>query len=195
MTAPSSQIDNLRQLAQAGDVTAFLREASRLHPSDLAEVLAELDAELRLKMVQALPPPLVSEALAEMEEAGQAEQVLAALNPRQAADIVDQLQDDDAVDLIGDLPPETASRILAHVAQRANVERLLAYGEETAGGLMTTTVVAVPVGATASQAIREIRRQAEESEDFYQVYVVDRDGRLVGLLPLQRLVVAPTDQG
>lgn len=194
MTAPSSQIDNLRQLAQAGDVTAFLREASRLQPADLADVLAELDPELRLKMVQALPPQLVSEALTEMEETGQAEQVLAALNPQQAADLVDQLEDDDAVDLIGDLPPETASRILAHVAHRADVERLLAYGEETAGGLMTTAVVAVRAGATASQAIREIRRQAEESEHFYQVYVVNRDGRLVGLLPLQRLVVAPPDR-
>lgn len=194
MTATSAQKETLRQLAFAGDVTGFLKEANRLHPSDLAHLLAALDPGLRLRMVQALPPRLVSEVLAEMTEQEHPEEVLAALNPEKAAGIVDELQDDVAVDLIAELPPAKASRILAHVAHRADLERLLAYGEETAGGLMTTVVVTVPATATAGEALNEIRRQAEEGEDFYQVYCVDRDDRLLGVLPVQRLVVAPPDR-
>jgi magnesium transporter len=153
-----------------------------------------LDPEFRLRIVQALPPELVSEALAEMEHEEHPEAVLAALNPEQAAGIVEQLEPDDAADLIGELPPTVASRILSYVADRADLEKLLAYEEDTAGGLMTPEVVRVPVSATASQAIEEIRRQAEEMENFYQVYCVDDSGRLMGVLPLQRLVAAAPDR-
>jgi magnesium transporter len=125
-----------------------------------------------------------------MEEEEHPEELLAALQPEQAADIVDELEDDDAADLISELPVDQARRILAYVADRADIERLLTYDEETAGGKMTAAVVAVRDDVTAALAIEEIRRQAEGVEDFYQIFCVDRNHRLVGVLPLQRVVVA-----
>jgi magnesium transporter len=184
----------LLDLAASGDLNRFLREASRLHASDLSDVLAQLDSEVRLRLVQALPPRVVSEALAEMEEEEHPEAVLAALNPEQAADIVDELPPDDAVDLIAELPLDKATRILAAVAHRADLERLLRYDESTAGGLMTTEFVAVRDTVPAGEAIEQIRRQGEEVPDLYQVYCVDETRRLTGLLSLQRLVLAPTDR-
>jgi magnesium transporter len=74
--------------------------------------------------------------------------------------------------------------------ERTEVDRLLRYDEETAGGRMTSHVVTVPASATAEQALEEIRRQAEEVEDFYQVFVVDRDRKLVGVLPFKDLVIS-----
>jgi magnesium transporter len=74
------------------------------------------------------------------------------------------------------------------------VDRLLAYDEESAGGLMTTHLVTVRATATAGEAIEEIRRQAEEAEGFYQVFVVDGEGRLQGLLPLKDLVTSPVNR-
>lgn len=182
--------DRLRRWAEAGELARFLARARDLHPSDLSDVLASLDPDARLRLVQHLPPDVVSEALAEMEDEEHPEEILAQLVPERAADIVEELQDDDAADLIGDLPPETAARILASVAGRADLERLLVYDEESAGGLMTAAVVAVREGVTAGEAIEEIRRQAEEVGDFYQIHVVDDRRRLVGILPLQRVVVA-----
>ncbi|MFQ6045532.1 MAG: magnesium transporter, partial [Gemmatimonadales bacterium] len=132
-------------------------------------------------------------ALAEMEETEHPEDVLAQLGPGEAADIVEELDDDDAADLIGDLPPDRAAQILAEVEDRAGVERLLRYDEESAGGLMTGAVVALPQSLTAGEALEDIRRQAREIEEFYQVFCVDEHNRLVGVLPLQRLVVAPPD--
>jgi magnesium transporter len=183
-------LDELRQLAESGDVARFLGLARELQPADLSDVLAGLDPDLQLRLVQTLPPELVSEALAEMEEEEHPEELLAALRPEDAADIVEELEDDDAVDLIAELPADQAARILRHVADRADIERLLVYDEESAGGRMTAHVVAVPERATAGHAIEEVRRQAAEVEEFYQIFVVDERHRLVGILPLQRMVVA-----
>jgi magnesium transporter len=182
----------MQRVAERGDVASFLRYARSVHPSDLSDVLAQLDDELQLRVVQALPPELVSEALAEMETEEHPEDLLAALRPEQAAGIVSELEADDAADLIGDLPPDAARRILGHlaVAERADVERLLAYGEETAGGRMTTAMITVPTTATLGDALESVRAQAEEIEDFFQVYCVEPDGRLGGVLSLQRFVVA-----
>ncbi len=184
--------DELRRLAETGRFEQFSTLAAEVHPSDVSDVLATLDDDLRVKLVESLPPGIVSEALAEMEEEEHPEEILAAVEPEIAADIVEELEDDDAADLIADLSEEDATRILSEVEteERADIERLLTYDEETAGGLMTAHVVAVPEQATAGAAIEEIRRQAEEIGDFYQVFCVDDRQRLVGTLPLQRVVVA-----
>ncbi len=181
----------LRHLAEAGEIGQFLAAARGLHASDLSDVLARLEPDVRLRIVRELPPELVSDALAEMEEEEHPEEVLAALLPDQAAHIVEELEVDDAVDLIGDLPPESVAPILSRVADRAEIERLLGYDEDTAGGRMNAAVLAVEESATAQEAIDEIRRQAEEIGEFYQVYCVDDRFRLVGVLPLQRVVIAP----
>ena len=191
---PAGLLDEMRRVAERGDVASFLRYAKSVHPSDLSDVLAELDEALQLRVLQALPPEIVSEALAEMEQEEHPEELLAALRPELAAGIVDELEADDAADLIGGLAPEVARRILAHVADRADVEQLLHYDEETAGGRMTTALVTVPTTATLGEALASVRRQAEEIEDFYQIYCVEDDHRLGGVLSLQHLVVSRPDR-
>jgi magnesium transporter len=181
-------------LVRNGEIAAFVRHAGEFEAADLADVLSALDEQERLAAVQALPPELSSQALAEMPEEDHAEDTLAALAPAQAAEIVDELEDDDAADILGELPPAQQERILQEVESRAQVDRLLRYDEETAGGRMTTHLVTVRDTATAAQALEEIRRQAEEVQDFYQVFVVDGDRRLVGVLPFKDLVVSRPDR-
>ncbi len=185
--------EELLRLAEDGKVVRFLARARHLHPSDLSDVLVSLEEDTRVRLVQALPAEIVSEALAEMEEEEHPEEVLAALRPEKAADIVEELDVDDAADLISELPAHQAARILAHVAGRAGIERLLRYDEESAGGRMNPEIVVVRETATAAEAIDEIRLQAEEVEEFYQIYCVDEKHRLVGILPIQRVVVAKSD--
>ncbi len=190
MTQAAGPQDELRHLAEAGDIDGFLALARDVHASDLSDALAALQDDVRLKLVQRLPAEIASEAIAEMGQEEHPEHLLAALPSDTAAHIVEELSDDDAVDLIAELPPDTAADILAEVEDSSDIERLLAYHEESAGGLMTTEVVSVNHLATASEAIDEIRRQGEEVQDFYQVYCVDGQGRLVGILPLKELVLA-----
>jgi magnesium transporter len=183
-------LDRMVELVRKGDIAHFIRRAHDLEPADLADVLTTLDEQERVAVVQALPPELSSQALAEMPEEAHAGETLAALDPGQAADIVQELDDDDAADILGDLDRTTQEHILSGVEGRPEVEQLLRYDQETAGGRMTTHMVTVPDTATAEQALEEIRRQSEEVEDFYQVFVVDAEHRLVGLLPFKDLVIS-----
>jgi magnesium transporter len=177
-------------LVRTGEITVFVRRAREFEPADLADVLAALDGHDRLTAVQALPPELSSQALVEMPESSLAEDTLTALAPERAAEIVEELEDDDAADILGDLPRADQERILSTLEHRADVKRLLRYDQKTAGGRMTTHVVTVRDTATVGEALDEIRRQAETVSEFYQVFVLDRGGRLVGVLPFKDLVVS-----
>ncbi len=188
MSEPIQLVEELTRLAKAGDVQAFRAKAEQVHASDLSDAFAALDDELRVRLIRQLPPELVSEALAEMEPEERPSEVLEALPDEHAADIVEELAVDDAADVIAELPPDRADTILKLVDDRQEIEDLLKYDEDSAGGIMTSEIVSVDQGATAAEAIEEIRRQSEEVEDFYQVYCVDADQRLVGVLPLRRLV-------
>ncbi|HWB42036.1 MAG TPA: magnesium transporter, partial [Gemmatimonadales bacterium] len=190
MSASPDRVEWMVDLVRSGEIAVFVRRAHDFEPADLADVLAALDDDERVTVVQALPPELSSQALAELPEDAHAEETLAALSPSRAAEIVGELEDDDAAGILRELEPHTQELILQKVEDRAEVERLLRYDEETAGGRMTTHLVTVRDTATAAEALDEIRRQSEEVEDFYQVFVVDADRRLVGILPFKSLVVS-----
>lgn len=186
--------EHLLELIRRGSFEEFAQLAEDLEPADLADVLAGLDEEERLHVVRRLPPALSSQALVEMPDESHAEETLAALDPAVAADIVEELEDDDAADILGELDLEEQERILAEVEDREDVDRLLRYDEETAGGLMTGHVVTVHDRDTVTGALEAIRGQADDVEEFNQVFVVDGSERLVGLLSFKSLVVSPADR-
>lgn len=194
MSQDNRRIKQIADLVRSGHFDAFVKAAHELEPADLGDVLSSLDEVDRLAAVRALPAELSGEALWEMPTDSHAEETLAALRPEHAADIVEGLADDDAADLLGQMDPHTAERILAQVEgeQRADVERLMKYDEDSVGGLMTAQVVTVLEGAAASEAIDTIRRQViEEGEQFIQVYVTDRQERLLGVVSLKELITNP----
>jgi magnesium transporter len=183
-------LDRMVEMVRKGDIAHFIRRAHDVEPADLADVLSALDERERVAVVQALPPELSSHALAEMPEDSHVGETLAALDPGQAAEIVGELDDDDAADILGELDPTRQEKILSGVIDRSGVDRLLRYDEETAGGRMTTHMVTVSDKATVEEALEQIRRQSEQVEDFYHVFVVDAEHRLVGLLPFKDLVIS-----
>jgi magnesium transporter len=194
VSPPGDRVERMVELVRTGEITVFVRRAHDFEPADLADVLSALNEQDRLTAVQALPPELSSQALAEMPEEEHAEETLAALAPERAAEIVEELEDDDAADILGELEPAQQERILATLEHRAEVDQLLRYDEESAGGRMTTHTVTVRDTDTVTEALEAIRRQAEEAEDFYQVFVVDGERRLVGILPFKELVVSRPDR-
>lgn len=186
-------VNGLVALVRDGRLDEFTARASELEPADLADVLAALEDDERVVAVQALPAEISSQALIEMPDEEHAGETLAALDPEQAAEIVEELADDDAADILGNLEPAEQERILSEVEDedRADVEKLLVYDAESAGGLMTTRIVTVPDTVTVAEALDEVRRQTEEVEDFYEVFVTDARRRLVGVLSFRSLAVSP----
>lgn len=190
----STPVERLHELLISGDQDTLHDFLTQFHPSDLADLLEELDDDDRRMVLLALAPApaLAAEALAEMEWEEHPEDSLAALEPQQIASLLAELSDDDAADIIGEMDPEVRDRILAALPSldAGDIRDLLRYDEESAGGIMTTELVAVSESITASQAIEEVRRQAREIGEFYNIFVVDGEGRLQGTLPLQSLVTA-----
>jgi len=152
---------------------------AELHPKDRAGVLASLDDEA------------AADVFEEMEPETQVE-VLEDLDPERAADILEEMSPDDAADLVADLSDESREEILA-LMERDEAEELgelLAYPEDTAGGMMTTEFVALPASLTCAQAIDRLRELEPDAETIYYVYVTDDEDRLVGVLSLRDLIVA-----
>jgi CBS domain-containing protein len=167
---------------------------AELHPADLATIIDQLAPRDRAGVLASLDDEAVADALEEMEPDTQVE-VLEDLAPERAADILEEMSPDDAADLVADLSDESRDEILALMEsdEKAEVQELLAYPEDTAGGIMTTEFVAVPATLTAAQTIDTLRELEPDAETIYYVYVVDDDHRLVGVLSLRDLIVARPD--
>src|SRR3954470_9453276 len=167
---------------------------TELHPADLATIIDQLAPRDRAGVLAALDDEAAADAIEEMEPDTQVE-VLEFLEPARAADILEEMSPDDAADLVADLSDETRDEILALMErdEADEVRELLAYPEDTAGGIMTTEFVAVPASLTTAQTIERLRELEPDAETIYYVYVTDEAGRLVGVLSLRDLIVAPPD--
>ena len=198
MPAPAPDLDQrdvrerVRELVEAGDLSSLEFLLPDLHPSDIADVLTSLEEDERVALIRALPVELASEALAEMEEHVERGDILAALATERGAELIQELEDDDAADLIADLEPADQRRLLAQLSdeEAGDIRELLLFAEESAGRLMTASLVSIRADMSAEQAILEVRRQGQEVEGFYDVFVVDQDNLLQGTVPLDHLIVA-----
>ncbi len=168
---------------------------AEVHPADVAEYLEQIEPEAAAEMLVALPAETAASVLAELD-VEQAQGLLSELPPRHAATALAQMPLDDAADLAAELSSEIREAVLSALPSehRAELEDLLTYPEETAGGLMSPEVVALRANMTANDAIVELRRIADESEQIYYSYVVDHQHRLVGVLSLRDLILAPADR-
>ncbi len=158
--------------------------------ADIAESLDLLKDEERSRIIFALPPHTAAEVVILLDEAVRGD-VVDDLDPESLAEFVAELQPDDAADMLSEMDQEDAEEILEHMEdeQSEKIEELLEYDEETAGGIMTPDVVAVPADATVADAV-ELIRSATQDEDLNEVFIVDTSRKLIGIVPLRRLVTS-----
>jgi magnesium transporter len=183
--------DDLTALLATRDAALIRGLLAKLHPADLADMLEHLDDEERAYVFGLIVPEQRSQALAELED-GSRERLLAQLRSAEIADLIEELDSDDAVDVVQDLPAERAEKVLGEIGlpESRDVRRLLAYDEDTAGGIMATEFVAVPEAETLAQAIERLRRGAELQGDSPYVFVIDAAGRLSGWLSLRTMILS-----
>ena len=159
-------------------------------PADLADLMRLIDNKTRESLFNLLDDHLAAEVLAE-SDAATAVAIAEDLGPRELSDLVEEMAPDDAADVLSELEDEEAEKVLdlMEVEEAQEVQELMAHEEDTGGGIMTPELALAQENTTVSEVIETLRREAEET-DIAELYVVDEKDRLVGEVPLHRLVTA-----
>ena len=184
-------VDNVEVLVEDGQEGMVLNLVTDLHPADLSELLSHLPVEDAQRVFGWLSEEQAGTVLPELESALRAD-LLEAIPEGELVALLDQLDTDDAADVLADVDEEKAEAVLPRLEDAEEVGALMGYGEDTAGGLMETHYVAVRVTDTVAEVTEEVRRCAEEVDLVFVVYVLDDQDKLVGVVPLKRLLLAPS---
>jgi CBS domain-containing protein/sporulation protein YlmC with PRC-barrel domain len=163
----------------------------RLRPGELADLLEDLGRTERRDLLAQLPPERAADALEEMQRE-ELVQLLRESGTADAAELLARMEPDEAVDGLRDLDPGEQQKLLAAMpaAARDQVATLLAYGERTAGGIMTTVLVTATPAETITQVRDRLRASKEHAEDLAGILVLGDDGKLLDDLSMTELFLA-----
>lgn len=188
-------IDHISELIESGDKEAMRKEIEDLHPADIAALISHLDRHEIESVYGLLDTETAADVLVELDD-DLRDKLLSSMSTEDIAkQVIDHLDTDDAVDIIQDLDEEDQHEVLSHLhdtTQAGNIIDLLKYDEDTAGGIMSTEMIVVNENWSMPQCVTEMRRQAEDLEEVFYVYVVDNDNKLCGVFPLRKMITHPS---
>jgi magnesium transporter len=166
-------------------------ELKEMHPADLADIIEDLDVYKRSAFFGALDNKTAADALKEAPMDMQIS-LIGSVSPEKAADILEEMPPDEAADLLGDLPTDKAEHLINKMESEdaENVQELLVHPDDSAGGLMTTEYIALNKNLKVSEALDYIRKEAQEAETIYYLYVTDEVGKLAGVATLKNLIMS-----
>lgn len=195
MEITTELITTFEQAVRKRDNDYILRTTADLYPADISAILHELNGADSKYVIQLLPPSVSAAILSDLE-ADIRKDFLKLFSAEEIAAIVDYMDSDDAVDLLNEQPVRLREEVLALLSEEQSnyIKDLLHYEPDCAGGLMATELIKANINWTVQRCIEEIRRQAENVEKIYSVYVVDDDDILIGRLPLKQIVIAKDDE-
>ncbi|MDR2453916.1 MAG: CBS domain-containing protein [Bifidobacteriaceae bacterium] len=194
------EVPNLAGQAGVQGVGQLMASWGDIKPADMADLLHDMPQARRLEVAAALDNDRLADVIQELGDEDRLE-IIGHLGRARAADVLEAMEPDDATDLISELPANEAAVLLALMQpeEAQDVRRLLAYGEHSAGGLMTTEPVILPPESPIAQALAAIRRQDLSPALASMVFVTrppneTPTGRLVGVVHGQRLLREPPHQ-
>jgi magnesium transporter len=185
-------LQNLVSLAELGREKEVQEGMATLHPAEIAELINALEEpEDKSKIFSLLAPEVAPQVLSLVSPLAR-EEIVRDLPESHLQEILEEMDSDDAADLLGSLPQERVQPLLGRLSGpvAARVQQLLRYPADTAGGLMQTEYAAVLAGATVEEAIEIVRSLAAVVANIHNVFVVDNQFHLMGVLPLARLILA-----
>ena len=171
----------------------FIRETMEgVDPADISQLLEEAAPEDTKYVLDLLHNEIGAEVIEELEEDTR-QDFLKELSPSEIAEYLEKMDSDDAVDIVNDLPVRVREEVIAAIKDpesAAHIQELMRYDEDCAGGLMAKEMIVANVNWTILQTIDEIRRQAENVEKIYSIYVVDDSQKLLGKVSVKRIILA-----
>jgi len=165
-----------------------------LHHADIAEIFDELESDEAIYIFKILDSEITAEILTELEEDVR-EKILNGLSAKEIAEELDELDTDDAADIIAELSQSKKEEVISEledVEHAKDIVDLLRYDEDSAGGLMGKELVKVNENWNVLTCVKEMRIQAENVTRVHSIYVVDDENRLKGRLSLKDLLTTST---
>ncbi len=185
-------LDRIRQAIVSEDVLWIKEHVIDLHFADVADIMDELSMEHAKTIYYILDEDQQADVLMELEE-DLRDRFLASLSSKEMAEQLENLDSDDAADILGELPDAKVQEVISQMEDDEaadDIVDLLNYDEDTAGGLMQKEFIQARLDWPVNRAMVELRRQAEDVEHVFTIYVVDDLNKLVGVLSLKRLLYA-----
>ena len=182
----------LQEAIERQDVAWIREQIFELHDADIAAIIDELEDDEASFVYHLLSNEMQGDVLIELDEDVR-DTLLKTFSSQQIAQRLEQMDSDDAADLISELPADQVEEIISHITDNETAEDivdLLNYDEDTAGGLMQKEFIQAKSDWPVNRCVVELRRQDEEVEKVYTIYVVDDNDKLVGFLSLKRLLFA-----
>ena len=187
-------LEHIREVIHTQNIEIARNELEGLHPADIAELYQNLNLKEAEFLYDLLDEDTAADVLMELDEDDR-RKLLRDMPAEEIASHIDHLDTDDAVDIIQELDEEDREEILSHiddVEQAGDIIDLLKYDEDTAGGIMGKEMIVVNQEWSMPECIKQMRMQAEEIDELYNIYVVDGDNRLKGIFPLKTMITHPS---
>jgi len=191
-TALENLLAQVRARLEQGDLSGAVMLIEALRPPDQADLFSALDEANQAALLPRLDPGDSADILEELEDEDAA-RLVDQLSVVDLARIVDEMEPDEAADLLTELSVDRVSAILSRLEDPNEVRPLLIHPEDSAGGLMTSSFLALRQRMAAAEALAAIRKLEPDSEEIYLFFVVDQHGRLSGEVSLRDLVMAEPD--
>lgn len=187
-------LEHIREVIHTQNIDVARQELDGLHPADIAELYQNLNLKEAEFLYDLLDEDTAAEVLMQLDEDDR-RKLLRDMPAEEIASHIDHLDTDDAVDIIQELDEDEREEILSHiddVEQAGDIIDLLKYDEDTAGGIMGKEMIVVNQEWSMPECIKQMRMQAEEIDELYNIYVVDNDNRLKGIFPLKTMITHPS---
>ncbi|WP_083478275.1 magnesium transporter [Lacinutrix himadriensis] len=189
-------IQQVEQLIESNNDKELRKLLNEFHHADIAEILDEATLEQATYVIKLLDSETTSDILMDLDEDIR-EKVLENLSAKEIAEEIQELDTDDAADIIAELPEERQQEVINKIEDlehKDEIKELLAYDEDSAGGLMAKELVKVYETWTVAGCMRRIRGQAKDVSRVHSIYVVDKKDKLIGRLSLKDLITAKSEQ-
>ncbi len=186
-------IEQLGNYIDQENVDAVLHLIEDLHSADIATIYTRLDNEQGKYLFSLLGDEKAADVLIELDIDDRKRVLKSLPSTMIASQLIDYMDTDDAADVLGELSREFKDELLSQmkdVEHAGDIVDLLSYDEDTAGGLMAKELIKVNENWNVVTSIREMRKQAEDVDEVYYVYVVDDYDVLKGILSLKKLLLS-----
>ncbi|MCE7055511.1 magnesium transporter [Algoriphagus sp. AGSA1] len=185
-------LESLRQAIEAEDLTFIQESLNGVNVADIASLLDELSMQEAIFVLRVLDPQLSADIIIELEATNQ-HKVLKEMEVQEMANLIELMDSDDGADILNLFLEREREDIISHFQDKVKSDQileLLRYDEDTAGGIMAKEYIRANKNWNVVQTINEIRRQAENVNKIYSIFVVNNRQQLMGIVSLKRIVLA-----